>query len=135
MRNSTIKTRTRAEKSRRTRARNANPLRQAKEIVRVVEWIKKYDDGREVLNMETAEGLAEYKQRTYEMAKRQDFFCGCGCGQVLNVWNMTFDHESGRGLGGSRRDDRISLPNGELLNRALTYECNRRKGSVRGYGK
>lgn len=111
--------------------------------------IKICDDGREVCNLKTAAGKAEYLSRIEQMAERQHWVCGCGCGNGMYVTKnsengifqrysiATFDHQDGRGANGAHRDDRILRPDsdGKLIpyNRALTLNCNIRKGSKRGY--
>lgn len=96
------------------------------------EWIKVYPDGREVLNLETQRGLAEYIDRKWKMADRQGWIC-CLSGHISNCpggmagVEFTFEHESGRG--GGKRDDRISLPTGQIINGASHLYCNLAKGS------
>lgn len=135
-----IPCKTRAKK----RARKSNPLRAAKLVAkREVPAVKVFRSGREVCS-NTPEGQAEYLKRIEQMCERQGGLCGCGCGRVIVAGDArndifrqyslaTFDHENGRGSGGSRRDDRIVLPDGTLQNRALTFWCNSAKGSKRGY--
>lgn len=85
-----------------------------------------YPCGREVCKTHTAEGQREYKRRTDAMQKRQGGHC------ALCMWylGVTFDHQSGRGSGGSHRDDRIEIGGG-WHNAALCYNCNAGKGSKR----
>jgi hypothetical protein len=90
-------------------------------------------DGREICDLKTASGKREYKARIKAMLLRQKGTCGL-CGQPLAIEVATFDHADGRGLGGSRRDDRIFFPDGEILkeiNLAAHYKCNAEKGSIR----
>jgi hypothetical protein len=98
-------------------------------------WGRIYPDLREVCDDETAAGKAEYKRRTLEMAERQNWICGCGCGQGMFKapgyrYSATFDHSAGRGFNGGHRDDRIWI-DGNPYNSAMTYACNMKKSSVR----
>jgi hypothetical protein len=83
-------------------------------------------DGREICS-KTDLGRAEYKRRTNSMAERQGWRCGL-CGLAMTPDTVTFDHQWGRGMGGSRRDDRIVL-DGRPFNAAVHYVCNGEKGS------
>lgn len=94
-----------------------------------VMWI--LPDGREVCNLQTAEGGRIYKRRTYEMEVRQGFRCAI-CERTAGS-SMEFDHQDGRGMNGSNRDDRIVDENGKWLNAALCHDCNTIKGSKRYY--
>ncbi len=98
------------------------------------EAVHVYPDGREVCNLRTQAGYAEYKDRTYKMALRQKGLCSL-CGLWMNPDEITPDHEDGRGHGGGHRDDRIEKPdvNGDLqpYNSAVHWHCNVLKGSVR----
>jgi hypothetical protein len=84
-------------------------------------------DGRECCQNNKS-GRAEYRWRTLEMLERQRGLC-CLCGLPLKPADATFDHEHGRGMGGGKRDDRISLPDGTTQNGAAHGHCNFRKGS------
>ena len=93
--------------------------------------------GREVIELSLPEGKAEYRRRVEEMWKRQKGIC-CLYGHIpncpgrLRLESATFEHEGGgRGMGGSRRDDRIVLPDGRWQNGACHYKCNREKSSRR----
>lgn len=77
----------------------------------------------------TIAGRAEYKRRTYEMEKRQDFRCAI-CTRIAGS-RMQFDHQAGRGSGAGHRDDRILTDDGAWLNAALCHGCNLAKGSRR----
>lgn len=85
--------------------------------------------GREVCNLKTAEGRREYYRRIAEMALRQKGKCSL-CGSPMRIDDCTYEHESGRGMGGGHRDDRIEI-NGKQYNSAAHSLCNVRKGSVR----
>jgi hypothetical protein len=99
---------------------------------------KTYPDGREVCRNHpekgTTEGRAEYKRRLEAMLARQNGICclavhlGC-CAGPLKLKDATFEHEHGRGMGGSRREDRIELPNGKWINGAACYLGNQMKSS------
>lgn len=94
-------------------------------------------DKREVcrtgLNDGTLEGRREYKRRVAAMLRRQNGICclavhlGC-CAGPLKIEDATFEHEAGRGMGGSKRDDRIELPDGRWINGAACYRGNQMKG-------
>lgn len=86
-------------------------------------------DGRERC-LDNKSGRAEYRWRTMEMLERQGGMC-CLCGLPLRPDGATFEHEFGRGMGGGKRDDRITLPNGTQQNGAAHGHCNFRKGSRR----
>jgi hypothetical protein len=92
--------------------------------------VRIYPDGREVINLLTAEGKAEYRRRTLEMLERQDGRC-CLCYQPLRKQDATFEHEAGRGMSGGHRDDR-TVVGGRWINGAACCTCNSRKGSRRG---
>ncbi len=51
-----------------------------------------------------------------------------GPGRLL-LKDATFEHEDGRGAGGSKRDDRIVLPDGTWINGVSHLLCNSLKGS------
>lgn len=93
-----------------------------------------YPDGREKCRMDTILGRALYRGRTLEMQKRQngrcclEFYCPT-CPGSLRAHEATFEHESGRGGGGGKRDDRIVLPSGRWINGAAHAHCNSWKGS------
>ena len=92
--------------------------------------VKTFRDGREVCNMESAEGRREYRQRLVAMCRRQGWNCS-ECGQPMHQGNPpTFDHEAGRGMGGGHRDDRI-VRDGKPYNSAMHWLCNSMKGSRR----
>jgi hypothetical protein len=95
--------------------------------------------GEKEICTKTDAGREEYWDRTIQMAFRQNWICGCGCGENLyftehpfRETNITFDHQNGRGAG--KRDDRIEVViDGKRVwqNAALRYGCNVRKGSRR----
>jgi hypothetical protein len=130
-------TRKRKKKSKNRVDTRGLPFAVQRDCDREPEWMTAFPDGREILNLETERGRAEYKARTLVMVKRQDNVCGCGCGELFDG-DATFDHTGpdghggGRGLGGSRRDDRVGdEKNKKPLNRAVKYACNGRLGSTR----
>jgi hypothetical protein len=82
----------------------------------------------------TSAGRAEYKRRIALMWERQRGICCLAghapmCPGPLRLEDSTFEHENGRGVDGSKRDDRIELPNGKWLNGASHYVCNQWKSS------
>jgi hypothetical protein len=83
---------------------------------------------REVCTKSTA-GVREYRNRTREMWERQMGRCAI-CLLPMRIEAATFDHANGRGLSGSKRDDRI-LVDGKWQNAALCWDCNMRKASRR----
>jgi hypothetical protein len=85
-------------------------------------------DGREICR-KTPLGRALYRQRTLAMAFRQKWRCAL-CGKPMSEDDVTFDHQDGRGMGGSRRDDRIEI-DGKRFNAAAHEKCNGEKGSRR----
>lgn len=100
------------------------------ELVIKREPLKVYPDGREVLNTKTAAGATEYRNRKDQMFSRQKATCPlCDC---VFTWSnpSTFDHQNGRGMGGSIRDDRIEI-DGQWFNAALCVPCQSLKGSRR----
>lgn len=98
------------------------------------EPVKTYPDGREVCNLATAAGRREYEGRIDQMADRQGWRCCLEgespvCPGSLKGHRATFEHEFGRGAGGAKRDDRITLPDGRWINGAAHAACNSWKGS------
>lgn len=93
------------------------------------EPVRVYPDGREVCDRMTKEGRKIYRFRTLEMRSRQGNRCPL-CPYLLFEMDATFDHQEGRGMDGSTRDDRIECE-GEWINAAVHYSCNGRKGSRR----
>lgn len=91
--------------------------------------LKVFADGREVCNLGNSEGRNLYKSRIKSMLFRQKGFC-CNCKLQLSLDDATFEHEFGRGMGGSRRDDRIEI-NGQRVNGASHLNCNSERGSKR----
>lgn len=92
---------------------------------------RRYPDGREVCTSRER-GREEYRYRIMQMVMRQSGKCRW-CHQALMLHDATFDHEQGRGMGSSRRDDRIMDSNGREINAAIHARCNIEKGSRRGY--
>lgn len=86
--------------------------------------VKKYPSGGEVC-LPNAAGDAEYKRRTEVMWSRQNRICAM-CGEI--AYAPTFDHQSGRGMNGGKRDDRIEI-DGKPHNAMLCAKCNSNKGS------
>lgn len=82
-------------------------------------------DGKEICNLDSAEGKREYRRRTLEMRTRQNELC-LWCGEWMPENDSTFDHEFGRGAG--KHDDRVTV-NGRQQNAALHGQCNGDKGS------
>lgn len=95
--------------------------------------MKVFADGREVFNLRTAEGKRQYRNALREMYARQDGKCRI-CGYGMTWESVTFDHEDGRGMNGSHRDDRI-VKDGKPYNGAVHLQCNISKASKRGYGE
>ena len=94
--------------------------------------VRKYLDGREVCT-KTPKGRAEYARRRLAMAQRQHWIC-CICQDPrrrMRLEEVTFEHENGRGMGGSWRDDRIEDEDGKPMNGAAHLFCNSKKGSKR----
>ena len=109
------------------------------QMQRELPHVKVFPDGREVCQTrldhpEGAEGRAEYKRRKKAMWERQKGICCLygflpQCPGKLMLKDCTFEHEDGRGAGGSKRDDRIELPDGRRLNGVSHATCNYLKGS------
>lgn len=95
-----------------------------KDIEREPETVHVFPDGREVLNLLTAAGRAEYQLRKYQAWTEQGRTCWI-CGQPLGWREASVDHKQPRGMGGARRDDRQ-----ENIG-AVHYWCNSEKGSRR----
>lgn len=91
--------------------------------------LRVYNDDREVCNLDTVEGKRIYRTRVKTMLYRQKGLC-CNCKKTLDFSEATFEHEFGRGLGGSKRDDRIEI-NGQRINGASHPICNSERGSTR----
>lgn len=109
------------------------------QVKRELPHVKVFPDGREVCETrldrpEGAEGRAEYKRRKEAMWERQKGICCLygflpECPGKLLLKHATFEHEDGRGAGGSKRDDRIELPDGTWINGVSHLQCNSLKGS------
>lgn len=92
--------------------------------------VKVMPDGKERC-LDNDAGRREYALRRNAMAERQNWICGCGCGNRMvsypgSVFSVTFEHVDGRGAG--RRDDRIEI-DGTPYNKAFSWSCNIRAGS------
>ena len=85
-----------------------------------------YLDGREVC-LRSAPGLREYRKRVMKMWERQEGRC-CSCQKTMSTAEATFGHESSRGLGGGKRDDRIEIE-GKWINGAQCWACQSIQGS------
>lgn len=92
-----------------------------------IDGVITYPDGRERCLMATVAGRLEYERRRLEMERRQGWI-----DPISGDWLYApeFDHQSGRGANGARRDDRIVI-DGEWHNAALNSNTNARKGSKR----
>lgn len=99
------------------------------------EAIKVFRDGREVCVMTTKAGRDEYASRVRQMWERQGHKCGLQIspqcqnrnGRLL-IDEAQFDHETPRGMGSSRRDDRIEI-DGKPISKAVCCWCNCLRGS------
>lgn len=93
----------------------------------IINGVMTYPDGREVCQKKSSVGRREYARRRLIMEHRQGHV-----DPISNEWltDPTFDHQDGRGSGGSRRDDRIKI-DGIWHNAALNMDTNTRKGSKR----
>lgn len=112
--------------------------------VRIYETVRVYSDGREVCGLNPG-GRSEYRRRLWIMCERQSWQCAM-CLRSMKHFEIretrfkengclfsgapTFDHESGRGMGGGHRDDRIEVE-GKWHNAAVCLACNTEKGSRR----
>jgi len=90
-------------------------------------------DGREICNLKTVGGKHIYWERLEAMWTRQKGVCCLfgycpSCPGKLLLDDATFEHEDGRGMNGSKRDDRIKK-NGLRFNGAAHWHCNNWKGS------
>lgn len=98
--------------------------------------VRVYRDGREACNMLIKAGKDEYHRRVRAMWERQGHKCGLQIspqckeqGGRLLIDEAQFDHSFGRGMGSSKRDDRIIDENGKSINMAVCCWCNSLKGS------
>ena len=90
-------------------------------------WHHIYPDGREVLNLLTAEGRAEKERRIDIAWDSQDGDCAI-CQLPLKRSEATWDHIAPRRMGGGFRDDR------QFNIAAVHGRCNGERGSKRrGY--
>ena len=89
------------------------------------EAVKIMRDGREIC-ADTPRGWLEYSRRKQLMLERQGFRCASGkspeCPGKLSILDAVYHHTGGRGAGGFKRDDRISV-NGVEQNQALCWRC------------
>jgi hypothetical protein len=97
--------------------------------------VKVMSDGREICNQYTTTGRKAYRKRIEIAWTRQKGRCclegHCPeCPGQLYLQEVTLEHESGRGMGGSRRDDRMEL-DGRWHNGAAHLVCNSWKSSRR----
>jgi hypothetical protein len=99
--------------------------------------VKIYKDGREVCNMLTPTGRAEYRRRREEMWHRQGDRCSlqispqCKAKKGKCAFDLVqFEHSDGRGFNGSHRDDR-TFKDGKNYNSASCPYCNAQKASRR----
>lgn len=103
-----------------------------KDMRRKREAVHVFPDGREVCQNSVA-GKLEYRARTIKRAQEQAWLCRI-CFLPMNILDVTLDHEDGRGMNGSHRDDRI-FRDGKPYNGAVHLHCNLSKASKRGYGE
>jgi hypothetical protein len=89
--------------------------------------VRVFMDGREVCDVTRRAGYDEYERRKRLMWERQGKKCFL-CGQTLFWKDATFEHQDGRGMGGSKRDDRIEK-DGQPYNGVAHLLCNQTKGS------
>jgi hypothetical protein len=95
----------------------------------VIDGVRIYPDGRQVCT-ETAAGKRAYLRRIAEMLRRQHHICAL-CGAYIGPFDRaSFEHQDGRGMGGSNRDDRIEI-DGKPYNAVAHGWCNANKGSRR----
>jgi len=81
-----------------------------------------FADDREVCQ-ENAAGRREYLRRVQRMVQRQNFRCAA-CNRKLSLFQATFDHwPIKRRMGAAFRDDRVELPDGTEINRAVHWQC------------
>jgi hypothetical protein len=98
--------------------------------------IKVFTGGREVCDLLTKSGRDEYHRRVRAMWERQGKKCGLQIspqckernGRLL-IDEAQFDHSNSRGMGGSKRDDRIIDDYYRPMNMAVCCWCNSLKGS------
>jgi hypothetical protein len=83
-----------------TRKTKPSARRRSKEAVRIV-------GGREICSQSPA-GRAEYQRRRAERWVLDNGIC-CLCGRFIPLSLATTEHPQGRGMGGSKRDDRVEV--------------------------
>lgn len=94
-----------------------------------------YRDSREVCDLRTKSGMAEYRRRVRTMWLRQRRRCCLEgwireCPGKLALAEACFEHQDGRGMDAGHRDDRIEI-GGRRYNGAAHPWCNSEKGSRR----
>lgn len=101
-----------------------------------VHGVLHYSDGREVCTKDRA-GKLEYKRRVEIMWRRQKGVCGLRisplCPVNISLEQATFDHQDGRGMGGSRRNDAVEI-DGKPYNCVACLWCNQLQGSPKRGG-
>lgn len=97
--------------------------------------VYRFPDKREVCDDKSKKGRDEYQRRKLEMWERQGKRCALQitdiCKQKQGRWpkdEIQFDHQDGRGSGGSKRDDRVWI-DGKPVSAAVCPWCNCAKGS------
>ena len=106
-----------------------------KDVKKIKPAVKVYPGGREVCDLTTEAGRSEYARRKELMWKRQKGRCCLerfieGCPGKLRLCESVYEHEHGKGFGGSIRDDRTEI-NGKWINGVAHFRCNSLKGSRR----
>lgn len=102
------------------------------QVKKVRPTVRVFRDGREVCS-DTKAGWDEYNLRKRIMWERQGRRCCLEnicpyCPGNLHWSDTSFDHSSGRGHGGGKRDDRIEV-DGKPINGCCHHFCNAWKGS------
>lgn len=86
--------------------------------------VYRYQDGREVCELKSSAGKAEYARRRGVAWLKQGGRCAI-CQRYILLAYATSDHINPRGMGGGRRDDR------QENIQATCFQCNSEKGSKR----
>lgn len=97
--------------------------------------VRIFKDGREICNLLTKPGRDEYDRRKRAMWERQRRRCCLegwieDCPGNLKLAEAVFEHQDGRGMNASHRDDRIEK-DGKPYNGVAHAWCNTKKGGVR----